>query len=114
MDVLTRIEEAILLAVVRLGDNAYGVTIRQEVAAMVGKSYSVGAIYGPLDRLAGKGLLETRMGEATPERGGRRKRFYEATPAGLSALRETKELHEAMWAGAPLFGSSRLSVVSGQ
>ena len=51
MDILTRIEEAIMLAVIRLGDDAYGVTIRQEVAEMVGKSYSVGAIYGPLGRL---------------------------------------------------------------
>jgi PadR family transcriptional regulator PadR len=106
MDVLTRIEEAILLAVVRLEDNAYGVTIRQEVAAMVGKSYSVGAIYGPLDRLAGRGLLKTHMGEATPERGGRRKRFYEITPAGLTALRETKSLHEAMWSSAPALGNA--------
>jgi PadR family transcriptional regulator PadR len=106
MDVLTRIEEAILLAVVRLDDNAYGVTIRQEVAAMVGKSYSIGAIYGPLDRLAGRGLLETRMGEATPERGGRRKRFYEVTSAGLKALRETKSLHEAMWSGTLALGNT--------
>lgn len=101
MDTLTRIEEAIMIAVLRLDANAYGVTIRRAVADMTGKSLSVGAIYGPLDRLAGRGLLESSMGTATPERGGRRKRFYRLTPDGIAALRETRALYEAMWSGAP-------------
>ena len=65
MDILTRTEEIILLAIYRLGDNAYGVTIREEVEALVGKSYSVGAIYVPLERMTKRGLLVTRAGTPT-------------------------------------------------
>lgn len=101
MDILTRIEEVILLAVYRLGDNAYGVTIRQEVEALMNKSYSVGAIYVPLDRMAERGWLTTNTGSPTAVRGGRAKRFYEITPEGKQALLATKQLHEKLWSGIP-------------
>ena len=104
MDILTRIEEIILLAVHRLGDNAYGVTIRQEVERLVGKSYSVGAIYVPLDRMAERGWLTTNTGSPTAVRGGRAKRFYELTPAGKEALLTTKQLHETLWSGITNLG----------
>jgi DNA-binding PadR family transcriptional regulator len=104
MEILTRVEEAILLAVVRLGENAYGVTIRKEVEEMIGKSYSVGAIYVPLDRMAKRHLLATTMGKPTPERGGRSKRYYHLTAGGLQALQEAKQMHDAMWAETPNLG----------
>jgi PadR family transcriptional regulator, regulatory protein PadR len=100
MDILTRTEEIILLAVHQLGEEAYGVTIRQTVEQMVGKSYSVGAIYVPLDRLTQRGFLQTTTGHPTPERGGRRKRYYQITPNGRSALLETKQFHDTIWANA--------------
>jgi len=101
MDILTRTEEIILLAVYQLGDLAYGTTIRQEVQTMVGKSFSVGAIYVPLNRLTQRGLLATRLGDSTPQRGGRRKKFYTITPTGRQALRETKARQDAIWARIP-------------
>jgi PadR family transcriptional regulator, regulatory protein PadR len=104
MDILTRTEEIILLAVHRLGDNAYGVTIRQEVEKLVGKSYSVGAIYVPLDRMAERGWLTTDTGSPTAVRGGRAKRFYELTPAGKAALLAAKQLHEYLWSGVTNLG----------
>ncbi len=101
MDLLTRTEEIILLAIYRLGNNAYGVTIRQEVEQLVGKSYSVGAIYVPLERMTKRGLLATRIGSPTAGRGGRAKRFYEITPEGKDALMTAKKLHDELWAGVP-------------
>ncbi len=101
MDILTRTEEIILLAVHRLDDNAYGITIRQEVEALVGKSYSVGAIYVPLDRMAERGWLATNTGSPTAVRGGRAKRFYELTPEGKQVLLAAKQFHEKLWSGIP-------------
>lgn len=98
---LTNIEEVILLAIFQLGKNAYGVTIRSQVEEMTDKSFSVGAIYVPLDRLTKRKLLETEIGDPTPERGGRRKRYYKLSKSGLAALREAKRLHDAIWAGIP-------------
>ncbi len=101
MEILTRTEEIILLAVHRLGDNAYGVTIRQEVEQLVGKSYSVGAIYVPLDRMTERGWLRTTTGAPTAVRGGRAKRFYEVTPEGKQALLAAKELQDRLWSAVP-------------
>ncbi len=102
---LTRTEEIVLLAVYHLDDDAYGITIRRYIEQTVGKSFSVGAIYVPLERLAEKGLLTSYSGDPTPERGGRSKRFYKITAAGREALQETKRLHEAFWAGVNLNAS---------
>lgn len=101
MDLLTRTEEIILLAIYRLEDDAYGVTIRREVERLVGKAYSVGAIYVPLDRMAGRGWLTTNTGSPTAVRGGRAKRFYRITPDGEAALLAAKQLHEKLWSGIP-------------
>lgn len=101
MELLTRTEELILLAVYRLDDNAYGTTIREELGQMVDKSYSVGAVYVPLERLTEKGLLDTSTGAPTAQRGGRRKRFYHLTPQGKHALEAVRQLHQALWDGVP-------------
>lgn len=101
MDILTRTEEVILLSIHRLGDNAYGVTVRREVERLMGKSYSVGAIYVPLDRMTERGWLKTSIGSPTAVRGGRAKRFYELTSEGRDVLLATKRLHDKLWSGVP-------------
>jgi DNA-binding PadR family transcriptional regulator len=106
MDLLTRIEETILLAIYHLGEAAYGVTIRQQVEDMAQRSVSVGAIYVPLDRLTQRGLLATVTGEPTPERGGRRKRYYRLTPDGLAALEAVRQFHQSIWQGVPQLGNN--------
>ena len=98
---LTRMEELLLLAVWRLQHNAYGLAIRRHVSDLLGKEVSVGAVYIPLERLARKGLLESWESEPTARRGGRRKRFYKLSPAGLAALNTVKQLHDAAWSGLP-------------
>lgn len=101
MDLLSRVEEVILLAVYQLGDEAYGVPIRKWVAEMMGKKMSIGAIYVPLDRLTKRGFLTAVMGHPTPERGGRRKRYYRLTPEGMNALNETRQFQDKIWARMP-------------
>jgi PadR family transcriptional regulator PadR len=95
-------EQAVLLAVARLGDDAYGVTIRDDVARYGRRSVSVGALYVTLERLSGKGYLRSEMGEATAVRGGRARRYYRLTPAGAAALRAAKARIERMWADVDL------------
>ncbi len=101
MDIVTRIEEIILLAVLQLGSRAYGVPIREHVQAMLGHRVSIGAIYVPLDRLVRKGLLTSFEAEPTAERGGRRKRYYKLSSEGLDALRALQDLHERLWRDVP-------------
>lgn len=110
MNPLTRNEEMILLAVCQLGDKAYGISIRRHIESMLGKKFSVGAIYVPLERLMRRGLLSSYTGEPTPERGGRSKRYYRITTEGLRSLRETKELHDDMWAGFPGFEGIKAAI----
>ena len=82
-------ELLVLLAVWRLGEDAYGVTIRAEVEAETSRSLTLGAVYKTLGRLEGKELLQTRMAPPTKERGGRRKKLYGVTPAGMDAVRRS-------------------------
>jgi DNA-binding PadR family transcriptional regulator len=80
---LGEFEYLLLTAATRLGDDAYGVSIRQEIEAATGRRCSIGALYTTLDRLEAKGLLATHMGDATPQRGGRAKRMVRVTPKGV-------------------------------
>ena len=82
-------ELLILLAILRLKDGAYGVTIREEVEAETSRTLTLGAVYKTLGRLEGKGYLETRVAPPTRERGGRRKKLYALTPGGLDAARRS-------------------------
>ena len=106
MEFLTRMEEILLLTVQRLDPEAYGVTIRAAVEELLGKSVSVGAVYVPLDRLAERGYLETHYGAPTPERGGRRKKYFKLTQRGINILGETKALNDALWENVPNLGSA--------
>ena len=83
---LGEFEQLLLFAVLRLGEDAYGARIRGEIEARVGKAPSIGAIYTGLDRLQARGLVTSYLGEATPERGGRRKKYYRLEPAGAASL----------------------------
>ncbi len=101
MDLLTRAEELILLAVWRLKENAYSIPIHDQVSAITGEALSLGSIYMPLDRLVKKGFLESYLSEATPERGGRHKRIYKLTREGLKALQRIRSVQDRMWQGIP-------------
>jgi PadR family transcriptional regulator PadR len=83
---LGRFDHLLLLAVMRLGDGAYGMTIRHELAEHTGRDVAVGAIYTALARLEKRGYVRSRLGDPTPERGGRAKRFYHVLPAGSRAI----------------------------
>jgi PadR family transcriptional regulator PadR len=99
MKLLSRIDELILLAIWRLGANAYGMAIRDEIIAATGVNWLLGAIYGPLGRLHRQGLVATIKGDPTPERGGRAKVYYELTPAGRKELKRLQDVHGLMWRG---------------
>ena len=90
-DRLGRFEELVLLALVRLRENAYGVTIRRESADRTGRDVSFGAVYTTLDRLERKGYVLSRMGDPTPERGGRAKKYFRLEAPGIRALNESRE-----------------------
>lgn len=101
--ILTRSEEFLLLAVVRLGDKAYPVSIFDEIVKATGSSLTLGAIYFPLQRLEERGFLTSYLGDPTTERSGKSKRYYLATKEGLQALAITREAQERMWEGIECF-----------
>jgi DNA-binding PadR family transcriptional regulator len=101
MKLLSRKEELLLLTIMKLGDNAYGVTIREQVSAATRKYWSIGAVYDVLDRLNRKGYVSTSVGEPIAERGGKSRRFYQITPRGYKGLEEIRELQEFMWTDLP-------------
>lgn len=94
-------EETLLLAVWKLQDDAYGLAIRRHVSGLFDRTFSVGAIYMPLERLTKKGLLKTWESDPTDKRGGRRKKFYKLTGEGVSALNQVRSFQEKAWAGLP-------------
>ena len=101
MRILSRAEELVLLAVWHLQEGAYGVAVRKYIIQSTDEEWSIGAIYVPLDRLAELGYLKAVHGAPTPERGGRSKRYYKLTEAGIKALRNTRKVQDSMWAGLP-------------
>jgi DNA-binding PadR family transcriptional regulator len=90
-------EHLVLLAILRLGSDAYGIPILEEVSARSGRGVSRATVYVALKRLEQKGLVTSRLGESTPERGGRAKRFFRLRPAGLRALRESRAMFLRLW-----------------
>lgn len=94
-------EQAVLLAILHLGDAAYGMEVRTFIEERTGRDVSIGAVYTTLERLTRKGYVSSRIGEPTAERGGRAKKFYSAEPAGLEALREAREFLSRMRADLP-------------
>ena len=96
---LGEFEHIVLLAVLRLGDTAYGVTVRQEIEARTGRDVSIGAIYATLSRLETKGLVKSRTGEPTAERGGRAKRLFRVTALGRRSITEAQRVLARMLDG---------------
>ena len=90
-------EHLVLLAILRLGKDAYGIPILDEVSARSGRDVSRASVYVALKRLEQKGLETSRLGESTPERGGRAKRFFKLKPSGLKALRDSREMFLGLW-----------------
>ncbi len=101
MDLITRLEEAILIAVIRLEDGAYGVTINREVSRIFGRNYTMGALYCSLDQLYQKGLVSKTQADPSPERGGKSKTFYRLTREGKFALDAVRRHHESIWSTIP-------------
>jgi len=97
-------ETLLLLATIRLGEGAYGVTIRAELLRTARKDVAVGAIYTGLGRLERRGLVESWLGEPTAERGGRAKRFYRVTAKGLEVLHHKQRAMEGLLEGLDLTG----------
>lgn len=103
---LGEFEQIVMLAVVRLGDDAYGVPIRQDIERRTGRRVTVGALYATLDRLESKGFLHSWFADPTPQRGGRAKRYFRLLPAGVQALTQSKNALDSMWRGIRLKGES--------
>jgi PadR family transcriptional regulator PadR len=96
---LGTLEQIVLLAVMRLGADAYGATIRDDIEHRTGRAVSFGAVYVTLQRMESKGLVTSRLGEPTAERGGRAKRFFQVTADGRRAVRRVRDALAAMAAG---------------
>jgi PadR family transcriptional regulator PadR len=94
------VEHFVLIALLHLGDDTYSVPIMDEIRRRTGRTLAQAAVYIALRRLEEKGLLQSRVGEATAERGGRAKRHFRLTPAGRKQLREVRDTFVQMWAGA--------------
>jgi DNA-binding PadR family transcriptional regulator len=98
---LTLSEIIYLIAIWRLDDNAYGVTIRKQIMEVMGKTYTYGTLYSALDQLFKKGYVVKSAGSPTPERGGRSKIFYKLTQEGIKSLKVSRELQKVIWKGIP-------------
>ena len=102
MVLLTRAEEIVLLAVYKLKDNAYGVTIREQVKADIGRYWAFGVIYKTLKKMQAKGFVDKFAGEPLSQRGGRSRYFYRITDRGFQALDEIANVHASLWEGVRL------------
>jgi PadR family transcriptional regulator PadR len=98
-DYLGEFEHIVLLALLRLEDRAYGVTVRREIELRTQREISIGAVYATLDRLETKGLVKSHRGDPTPERGGRSKRFFRVTANGVAAVSRTNRALQRMTEG---------------
>ena len=96
---LGEFEQIVLLAILRLGDEAYGVPIRLDIEQRTGRAVTVGALYRTLDRLEDKGYISSVFSDPIPERGGRSKRYFTVRPRGLRTLRASRQALSAMWEG---------------
>ena len=103
MKLLSRTEELLLNCILRLKENSYTFLIRERLKEITGKTWAFGAIFISLDRFEKKGYVESFLGNETPERGGRRKRFYRVTSYGLKTVAEIRKIDQAMWKDLPIY-----------
>jgi PadR family transcriptional regulator, regulatory protein PadR len=101
---LGEFEQIVLLAILRLGENAYGVTVRAEIAGHTGRGPAPGALYTTLDRMEEKGLVQSRWGDPTPQRGGRAKRYFAVTKRGRVAVISAQRSYQSLLEGLDLLG----------
>jgi PadR family transcriptional regulator PadR len=101
---LGEFELMILLTIIRLGDEVYGVPLARELSTIRGADVAVGSVYAALDRLELKGLIVSSLGDPSPERGGRAKRYFRVTEQGLRAVRETRRMLSKLWKSLPATG----------
>lgn len=99
---LSQLEQYVLLCLVRLGDEAYGVPIHQEIEERTARSVSIATVYSALDRLEKEGLITSHLSSPLPERGGRAKRLYRLSVEGAAALQRAQRIHDRMWEGVDL------------
>ncbi len=97
MKELSKAEEIVLLAIWRLGEKAYGVSIRRRIKKDTELDYTYGTLYGLLRQLVFKGFVRKQLGDPTPEKGGRRKTFFLITDDGIDKLKEAIALHKRVW-----------------
>ena len=100
-DYLGQFELMVLLAVIRIGEDAYGVPITRELEAASGREVGIGSVYAALERLEEKSLVSSRTGDPTPERGGRAKQYFEVTSAGHGAVRDARRTLTRLWSRLP-------------
>jgi PadR family transcriptional regulator, regulatory protein PadR len=98
---LGEFELMILLAILRLENATYGVPLARELSEVRGRAVSLGSVYAALDRLEIKGLVKSTLGESTPERGGRAKRYFAVTADGIRSLHETRQVLSGLWKSLP-------------
>jgi DNA-binding PadR family transcriptional regulator len=103
---LGEFEQVVLLAILRLDKDAYGVTIRSEIATCTGREPAPGALYTTLDRMEDKGIVRSWFGEATPQRGGRAKRYFALTKVGMAALVSAQRAYQTLLDGLDLLGGA--------
>lgn len=96
---LGEFEQIVLLAVLRVGEAAYAIPVREEIEACAGRAVSRGALYTALERLEDKGCLRSRVGDPLPERGGRARRYFAVTPRGLASLKRSRAALTRLWQG---------------
>jgi len=96
---LGELEQMVLLAILQVGEDAYGTQVMEELAGRADRAVSRGAMYVTLDRLEDKRMLQSRSGEPTPGRGGRPKRYLTVTPEGVMALQQARRTWESLWDG---------------
>ena len=106
-EALGNFELMVMLALIRLGDAAYGVPISKIIEESTGREVLAGSVYAALERLEGKGFVSSEVGEPTPERGGRAKKYFRVTAKGLRETRETQRALKRLWHGLRQLEGSR-------
>jgi PadR family transcriptional regulator len=105
---LGEFELIVILVLIRLGEGAYGVPIAREIELQTGREVALGSVYAALERMEQKGFVSSSVGDPTPERGGRAKRFFNPTRKGLREVRETQRILTALWTGLPNLQTRKL------
>ena len=104
---LGQFELMVLLAVMRLGEDAYGVTIADELEKQTGREVVIANVYATLERLQDRGFVSSSLGDATPERGGRAKRYFRITGSGVREVRDARQSLMSLWDGLPQLKGQR-------